>query len=77
MWWVQLIVLVASYVIQVALTPKPPRPQPAAFGDFDFPQFDEGTPQEVIFGDVWTESWMVLGYGNYRTTEIRAKGGKK
>jgi hypothetical protein len=75
--WFNLFILVASYVISAALAPKPQKPKPAAFDDIEFPQFEEGTPQEVIFGDVWTESWMVLGVGNYRTEAIRAKGGKK
>ena len=39
---------------------------PASFDDFEFPQFDEGTPVAYIFGDVWLEDWMVLGAGNYR-----------
>ena len=37
--------LIASYVIQAALMPKPERPKPASLEDFDFPQVDEGTPQ--------------------------------
>lgn len=73
MWW-NIFVLVASYVIQVALAPKPVKPKPLALEEFQFPQFEEGTPQEVIFGDCWTESWMVLGVGNYRTAPVRAKG---
>lgn len=76
MWWKFLIQLVASYVISYALRPKPQVPQPTAFEEIKFPQFDEGTPQEVIFGDCWTESWMVLGVGNYRTTPIEADGKK-
>lgn len=69
--------LVASYAIQALLTPKPNNPKPAAFQDFDFPQADEGTPQCVIFGDVWTPDWTVLWYGNYRTSAIKKKQGKK
>lgn len=78
MFWIrQLIILIASYVIQAVLTPKPQKPAPTAFEDIEFPQFEEGTPQEVIFGDCWTDSWMVLGVGNYSTEEVRSKGGKK
>ena len=72
-----LIVLIISIIVQIALAPKPQVPKPATFDDFDFPQAAEGTPQAVIFGDCWTASWMVLTYGNYRTTEIRKSGGKK
>jgi hypothetical protein len=77
MWWVNLLIFIASYFISAATASKPPKPKPVALEDLEFPQFEEGTPVEVIFGDCWTESWMVLGVGNYRTTEIRSKGGKK
>lgn len=74
--FVALILLVASYVI-TALTTKPPQSNPPAlFSDFQFPQPDEGTPEIVIFGDVWIPSWFVCWYGNYQTTPIKAKGGK-
>jgi hypothetical protein len=69
--------MAASYLISAALAPKPTTPTPAAFQDFDFPQSVEGTPQAVIFGDVWSADWMVLAVGNYRTTEIKSGGGKK
>jgi hypothetical protein len=72
-----LIMLAASLLITVALTPKVKPPPPAAFGDFDFPQSDEGTPQAVYFGECWSGGWMVLAVGNYRTTAITKKGGKK
>lgn len=72
-----IILLVASVVISAALMPKVQPPKPAAFDEFDFPQADEGTPQAVTFGDCWSEDWMVLGIGNYRTTSIKGDDGKK
>lgn len=81
MGWGQLIwaivMLVASYLITSSMMPKPEIQKPASFEDFDFPQFEEGTPQCVIFGDCQTESWMVLSYGNYRTQEVKSSQGKK
>lgn len=71
-----LVFMVASYAIQAIMVKPPPTPQASALEDFDFPQADEGTPQAVFFGDCWTEGWMVLWYGNYRTTKIQS-GGKK
>lgn len=74
-WMIALMVL--SYAI-TALTAKPPQnAPPAQFGDFQFPQAPEGTPQIVVFGDVWITNWMVLWYGNYSNTPIKATGGKK
>lgn len=76
-----LALLIISYTIQ-ALTAKKPAgndAKPATFEDFKFPQYRDGTPQTVIFGEVWTSDWMVLYYGNLRTEAIRSKsgGGKK
>jgi len=70
------IFLVAAIVAYVT-APKPPKPlPPAILGDGDFPQTDDGTEQYVIFGDVWLPDWIVLAYGNQRTSAIRTKGGK-
>jgi hypothetical protein len=72
--WEYLIVMIISWVVSAALAPKPKTPPPAAMEDFEFPQAEEGTPQAVIFGDVWIEGWMVLEYGNYRTEAIESEG---
>ena len=69
--------LIASYAIQVLTMPKPGKPKPAALEEFDFPQVDEGSPQSVVFGDVWIRDWHVLWYGNLRTSAIKSKAGKK
>lgn len=71
-----LIVLALSIIISIALTPKPTVPEAATLDDFQFPQVDEGTPQIVVFGDVWINGWMVLAYGDLRTQDIE-KSGKK
>ncbi|MFU8924890.1 hypothetical protein [Acinetobacter puyangensis] len=71
--WVQIALFVASLVISYVLQPKPVRPKAAAFEDFDFPTVDDGTPQIVVFGDVWLTDWCVIGVGNYRNQAIVAK----
>ena len=72
--------LVVSYAI-TALTSKSTKPKdarPSTLAEFQLPQFEVGTPQAVVFGEVWTHDWMVLYYGNLKTEAIRAKkGGKK
>lgn len=70
-----LVFLVASTVIQAILV-KPQNATATSLEDFDFPQAEEGTPQAVFFGDCWTQGWMVLWFGNYRTTKIKSKGKK-
>ena len=72
---VAFIMLVVSYVLQMFLV-KRPKIKPAALEDWDFPQADEGTPQNVIFGDVWITGPTVMWYGNYRTKKIKSKGKK-
>ena len=75
-WDTAIYLLIASIVISVAMAPKIQQPTPTAFDEIDFPSADEGTPQAVFFGDCWTDDWMVLTVGKYRTTPIKSRGGK-
>jgi len=78
-WDDALLLLVASYVLQAVAAPKAASTtqKPTAFEDIDFPQTEEGTAQAVIFGDVWTKDYVILGLGNYRTAPIKSSGGGK
>lgn len=69
--------LIASYVIQALITPETEKPKPATIDEFDLPQTKEGTPQAVIFGDVWISDWIVLWYGNLRNSPVKSSGAKK
>lgn len=70
--------IVASYLISASMVPKPVEASPAGREDFDFPQTEDGTPQCVIFGDVWVSDWTILDLCNFRTTAIeKDSGGKK
>lgn len=75
-YW-EIAILILSIIAQVALAPHPAAPKPAAFSDIEVPQIDEGTPEAVVFGDVWSGDWMVLAMGNFRTTAIKQSSGKK
>ncbi|MCY1539042.1 hypothetical protein D9M68_746110 [compost metagenome] len=75
--WVQIAILVASYLIQYATAPKPKKPKPAAFQDFDFPRCEEGAEKTVLFGQRWTKDWMVLSVRNQRSKAIKSKSSKK
>lgn len=76
MYWA-LAMLVVSILINVALAPKPAQPKAATIEDFDMPEVKEGTPQSVVFGEVWTSDWQVLGYGNFGTEAVKADQAKK
>lgn len=77
MFFFQLFMMAVSAYVSYKNRPETIRPRPAAFEDFDFPQFEEGSPQCVIFGDCWIPDWMVISHGNYRVEPIKTKGGKK
>lgn len=77
MFWVQLILLVVSYIVSVALAPKPPKPKPAALEDFDIPLAEQGRAIPVVFGTVIIKSPSVMWYGDLRTTAIKSSSGKK
>jgi hypothetical protein len=76
MWAWALVLLIATTVIQMVLAPKAQGPEKASLKDFDFPQFEEGTPQAVFFGDCWTDGWMVLWFGRLRSKKIKQSGKK-
>ena len=76
MGWEYVIYLVVTLILSYALTPKPKTPEAATLKDFDLPTPEEGTPQIVVFGDVWIDGWTVLNYGNLRTSKVYADGGK-
>lgn len=72
---ITLAILIVAAIL-TSLLVKTPNQKPASLEEFEFPQADEGTPQAVIFGDVWTPGWQVLWYGNLRTKKIKSKGKK-
>lgn len=74
--FIYLAMIAISYYLNQQAQGKVEKQKPAAFSDWDFPQFDEGTPEAVVFGDVWQPDWFVLWYGNYRTKPVKTKSGK-
>ncbi|CDM42379.1 hypothetical protein [Ectopseudomonas oleovorans] len=75
--WLQVAILVGTYLLSSARAAKAKPPRPAAFEEIDFPVCEEGEEQTAVFGQVWSESWMVLTVGNHRTSAIKVKGSKK
>jgi hypothetical protein len=74
--WSAVIFMIISAYISYSMMPKVQNRTPEAFADIEFPQFEEGTPQAVIFGDCWSSDWAVIAVGDYRTEEIRGESGK-
>lgn len=71
---IPLIMLAVSMLLSMLLV-KRQTPKPASLEEWEFPQWKEGTPQTIVFGDVWIPG-QVVWYGNYRTSKIKS-GGKK
>lgn len=80
-FFIALALLVVSATITALTTKKPQSDDAVAaqIGDFQVPTITEGTPQTVVFGDVWLTSWQVLWYGDLESDAIRSQssGGKK
>ena len=71
------LLIVSALVTTLAMQSTQQNAKANTLDDFNFPQFREGTPQAVIFGDVWSGDWMVLWYGDFQVDPIKGKGGKK
>lgn len=74
---VYFLITVGSYAVNSLLRKPAEKPTAAAFDDFDYPQVEEGTPQAVIFGDVWSDDWTIVALGNFSSTAVKTKSGKK
>ena len=75
-WMIAIRVVIAVAAIAVSysmMRNNSTRQTPATFDEFEFPQFDEGTPIAHVFGDVYTDDWMVLGVGNYSFAQFKVK----
>jgi hypothetical protein len=71
-WFVVALAMTAiSVAISYALRPKSVTPEPAELAEFQFPQAEEGTPQAVVFGDVWQDGYQHLWHGNLQTNAIK------
>lgn len=67
---IAVIAAVVSAVVMNQKSSSHARGSDVTLEDFEFPQFEEGTPIMYIFGDVYAEDWMVLGRGNFSVLEM-------
>lgn len=72
-----IVLLIAAYVLSTVLAKPPPTQNPSKLTDFNVPTVAEGTPQTVVFGEVWCSAWTVLFYGDFHVTPTKSGGGKK
>lgn len=74
--WVQIAILVLSLVISYANRPKNQNAKPPELSEYGVPTAEEGRDVVWIHGEGWVDDPNVIGWGNVRTTPIRASGGK-
>lgn len=72
------VLLMIAATLATAFSSRPNmNANPQSFDASSLPVADEGTRIIEVFGDVNVGTWMVLGYGNYRTKKIKTKSSKK
>ena len=71
---IAVVMMVVSYVIQMALAPTPDQP---TAGNLDVPTAENGGSIPVAFGTNLFKTSNVIWYGDARVEEIRKSGGKK
>lgn len=71
---IQLAVMLVASLISYALRPKPKDPEVAKAS---VPVTEDGRSIRRIYGTVWIDDSIVLGFKQTGTTPIKAKGGKK
>lgn len=77
MAWIAAIIFVVALVIGIAMMPKPESQPPPGLGDVKAPTADEGREIPVLFGTRNIKGPNVVWYGDFRSTPIKKKGGKK
>lgn len=71
---VQIVVMIVAALISYALRPKP---KPPEAGKASAPVVEDGKGIVRVFGSVWIDDSIVLGFMQLGTIPIKAKGGKK
>lgn len=61
----------ASVAISMIMAPRPVKPKPLAFQDFEAPTADENRPIPVIFGTVTITGANVVWYGDSAVVAYR------
>lgn len=77
MGWNYVVQFIVALVVSYALRPKPETPRPSSLGDLQVPIAEEGVSIPVLFGTRDIRGPNVVWYGHFRTSPVKAKGGKK
>ena len=75
--WQFLVGVAIALIASFALRPKPQTQPPAGLGDIKAPTAEDGREIPVLFGCRYIRGPNVVWYGDFRTTAIKSKSGKK
>lgn len=69
-FWVQIVIMVVSALVMMALAPKPKKPEA---GTPEVPTVEDGQGIRMVFGEVWVSDLTVIGHKPMGTKNIRGK----
>lgn len=72
--WVYIIVMIVVALVAYAMRPKPKNPDVIKAS---VPVVEDGKSIIRIYGEVWIDDSIVLGFKQMGTIPIKSKGGKK
>lgn len=75
MTWIYIATLAVSLFVAMRAA-KGNNAKPPALQDFSVPTAEDGRGVAMVFGTVWIDDSNIIGYGDLRTTPIKADGGK-
>lgn len=75
--WVQIAILVVSMILSYSASRKAANANKPKPGEASQPVVEDGKKVRKIYGTVWVDDSIVLGFKEIGTDAIRTKGGKK
>jgi len=76
-FWSWILQIAIALVLSYVLRPKPQNRPPPSLDDVEAPVAEEGKAIPVVFGRCHVRDSNIVWYGDFKTREIRRKGGKK
>lgn len=76
MFW-RLVLGVVFNLLAGLFVKPPPGPTASTLNDFGIPRSDEGARVTDFAGTIWQDSPHIAWYGDFASTPIRKKNGKK
>ena len=73
----QLASVILSLITAIIFKPKSQAQPPAGLNELKLPIAEDGAEIPVVFGCRYLRGANCVWYGDYRTTPIKVKGGKK